>query len=227
MLSNVGFMGIPVLRSIFGDGVLFYVGLYNLPFNFVAFSIGLMMLNQGNKENSFNPRLFINPPVVAILVGLILFIFQIQLPEAIHGSLSLVGDITIPLSMLVIGGMLADVSMRETWSNWRIYVVSLVRLIILPLVVYVILKPFADNIYVLAVPVMVTAMPAATYVSVLADQYGGNALLGSQGVFITTLLSVFTIPLMAMLFLWSCQLFSPEGLKKIPLGILYIIKINP
>lgn len=201
MLSNVGFMGIPVLSAIFGEGVLFYVGIYNLPFNFVAFSIGLMMLNQGNINGKFNPRLFLSPAVVSILVGLILFAFNIKLPEAIDGTLTLVGDTTIPLSMLVIGGMLAAVKMKETWSNWRIYIVSLIRLIILPLIVYLILKPFADNLYVLAIPVMVTAMPAASFVSVLADQYGGNAILGSQGVFISTLFSVITIPLLALLFI--------------------------
>src|SRR5690554_1751701 len=98
MLSNVGFMGIPVLSAIFGEGVLFYVGIYNLPFNFVAFSIGLMMLNQGNTNGKFNPRLFLSPAVVSILIGLILFAFNINLPEPIDGTLNLVGDTTIPLS---------------------------------------------------------------------------------------------------------------------------------
>jgi predicted permease len=200
MLSNVGFMGIPVLSAIFGEWVLFYVGIYNLPFNFVAFSIGLMMLNQGNTNGKFNPRLFLSPGVVSIFVGLILFAFNINLPEAIDGTLNLVGDTTTPLSMLVIGGMLAEVKMKETWSNWRIYIVSLVRLIILPLLVFIIIKPFAEDVYMLAIPVMVTAMPAASFVSVLADQYGGNAILGSQGVFLSTLFSVITIPLLALLF---------------------------
>ena len=131
MFSNVGFMGYPVVQSIFGSDALFYASIFNLPFNLLIMTLGVYLLCRGNKNYDFSIKSFVNPVVVSILIGFILFIFRIKLPVFINNTLELLGDLTTPLSMLIIGSMLCESPAKECFFNKKLYLIVFIRLYLL------------------------------------------------------------------------------------------------
>ncbi|MGB3367563.1 MAG: AEC family transporter, partial [Acidaminobacteraceae bacterium] len=106
-----------------------------------------------------------------------------------------IGSTTTPLSMMFIGFILADVNLRELYTDKGPFAVSFVRLLILPLIVLFVLKAFGLEGYMVSIPVLLTAMPAAANTSILASRYGGDVKLASKAAFVSTLLSILTIPI--------------------------------
>lgn len=199
VFANVGFMGFPVLTAILGKESLFYGAIFNLPFNFLVYTIGIYFLKKKSEnKNDLTWKIFVNPGVVAVLIGLILFIFNIKLPFALNQAVIMIGDLTVPLSMLIIGGVLTNIHLKEVLSNWRIYLFSLLRLIAFPLMVLCIVRLFTSNEYIIGTAFILTAMPMATNGVILAEQYEGNARLASEAIFVSTLLSIVTIPVIAL-----------------------------
>lgn len=199
MFSNVGFMGYPVLEVIFGPEALFYGAIYNLPFNFLIFTVGIILLRAGRREqDSMNWKIFINPGAIAVCIGFILFTFSLHLPEAVAGAVDMMGSTTTPLSMIIVGALLFNIRVRQIFGNWRIYVVCAVRLFIIPLIVFLILRLFYNDTLMIGVPVIIAAMPAAANTAILAEEYKANGELASQGVFISTLVSIISIPIVSL-----------------------------
>lgn len=197
---NVAFMGYPVITAIFGKGALFYASLYMLPFNLLAFTVGILMLKRtGGGLSDLDPKILLNPGVTAVVVGLIFFLTSFTLPGPIGGAVTLLGDLTTPLSMVVIGGVLAEMAFKSVFSNWRVYVVSVMRLLLVPLLTWVILRSFITDPLMLGIPVILAAMPSAANAVLLAEEYKSDAELASQGVFISTLFCIITIPMIAEL----------------------------
>ncbi|WP_058486274.1 AEC family transporter [Defluviitalea phaphyphila] len=200
MFSNVGFMGYPVLNAVFGEDSLFYAAIYNLPFNVLIFTIGIWLLKKdSNSKINFNWKLFINPGIIAVIIGFIIFVFSIPVPYIIKGTLDLLGSTTTPLSMIVVGGLLTHSKLKDTFSNWRIYFISFIRLIIMPLIIWSILAPFINHPLLLGIPVIIASMPAAANTAILAEEYGANGEIASQAIFISTLISIVTIPFIALI----------------------------
>jgi len=201
MFSNVGFMGFPILSAIFGNEALFYASIYNLPFNLLTFTLGVYLLVK-NTDNGFRLAKghILNPGVFAVVIGFVFFAASIKLPVFIGEPLKLLGDTTIPLSMFLIGAMLRKGKLHHIFMNWRIYIISIIRLIVIPLILYFSLEHFISDKMLLGVIVMIGAMPAAASTPILAEEFGGSSEIAAQGVFISTLLSVLTIPLISLLF---------------------------
>jgi predicted permease len=193
--GNVGFMGYPVIQSIFGDGAAFYVTLFNIPFNILLFSVGIIMVS-GNHAK-FNPKLLLTPTLFTSLAAVIIFAFKLTMPQIIVQTTQLVGHITTPAAMLIIGSTLAAIPIKEVFSEWRIYPLTLVRLIAVPVLTWLVLRLFVSNSLILGVLVVEAGMPTATAAAMLCMAYGGNEKLASKGIFITTLFSIVTIPLVA------------------------------
>lgn len=202
MFSNVGFMGYPITAAVFGEEGVFYTAIFNLPFNLLVFTIGIIFLSSNqDKKTKIDLKLLINPGIIAVLIGFVIFYFKIPLPLAIKGSLNLLGSVTTPISMIVIGGLLAKISINKIFSNYRVYLIAIFKLFLVPIVVYFSLRSFVDGVYLLGVPVLLSAMPVAVNSAILAEEYKGNAELASQTVFISTLFSIFSIPIITMLFI--------------------------
>lgn len=204
VFSNVGFMGFPVIEAVFGKEALFYTAIYNLPFNLLVFTVGIIMLVKGHESEkgkafTIGWKHLLSPVMVAIIVGFVLFLTQIKLPGPVLKAFSLTGSITTPLSMLLIGAMLAGASLRETIRDGRLYIIALIRLLVWPLGVFFALRLVTDNFWFIAIPTIITAMPAAANTALLANEYDANEKLASQTIFISTLFSVLTIPLIAAL----------------------------
>lgn len=195
LFPNTAFIGYPVVTAIFGNIGVLYAAVFNLPFNFGAFSLGPLFLASGGKKK-FNPKVLINPGIFAALGALTLLITGFRFPFVIEDMVGSVGSTTTPLAMMIIGSNLADSSFKEVFGNPRIYFYTLFRLALMPVCMWLVLRPFVADPVILGTAVVLVGMPAATNVTVLSAQYGGNERLGSQGVLMTTLFSVITIPLL-------------------------------
>lgn len=202
MFSNVGFMGFPILSAIFGEEALFYASIYNLPFNLLTFTLGVYLLvKNSHNDFKFAKEHILNPGVFSVIIGFLLFIFSVKLPVFIGEPIKLLGDTTIPLSMFLIGAMLRKGKLHHIFMNWRIYIISIIRLIAIPFILYFTLRNFISDRLFLGVIVIIAAMPAAASAPILAEEFGGSSEIAAQGVFISTLLSVVTIPLISLLFI--------------------------
>ena len=193
VFGNVGFMGFPVIQSIFGAGAVFYVTIFNIVFSVLCFSVGIVMVS--GKGGKINPRLFVNPTMIVSVLTVVLFYTKPPIPSIISDTVGLFGQLTTPSAMLVLGSTLALIPFKEVFAEVRIYPLSVVKLIAAPILTWLVLRLFISDPLMLGVLTVLAAMPTATNAAMLSMEYGGNEKLASKGVFLTTLLSVATVPL--------------------------------
>lgn len=214
IFSNVGFMGIPVIKSIFGDGAMIYVAFYILGYNIMLYTVGMFLAQKAGAEEQevrntlalekksgvaeFFKRL-INPGVVAALFAVVIFAFGIQLPELVLTFCDYMGNTTIPLSMIMIGISMAQANVKEVFTDWRIYVFILLRMIALPIAVTFALKgvvaAYAIDPVVFGVFVVELGMPVGSIIVMMTRECGTDAAYCTRGVVLSTLASIITIPL--------------------------------
>jgi hypothetical protein len=158
------------------------------------------MLTEGRGEG-FNPRLLINPGIAASIIGLALFLGSIEIPGPFIDSIDLLGNVTTPLAMIVVGAMLATFPAREMVGNWRIWAASAILLLAIPAAYCYILAPIVPDPFINGIMITMAAMPAAANTVIFAEQYGADSRLASQIVFVSTIGSLVTIPLIATVLL--------------------------
>lgn len=198
LFSNCGFMGYPVVESIYGKIGLFYAALFNIPFNILMWTAGVFIFS-GKGDIKSAKKALLNPGIVSVFIGLFIFLFSIKLPIPIQKTLELVGSMTTPLSMIIIGSTLADSKIASIFESKSIYFGTIVRLILIPVITFVVLKFIGLKDFYLSIPVIITSMPAAANTVIMAEKFGGDAEFASKIVFITTVLSAITIPLVLIL----------------------------
>lgn len=198
VFSNAAFMGYPVLQALYGDMGIFYASVYTIPFRIFMWSLGVALFTKASGKGSLK-KILLNPPIIAVAVGLVIFLTPFKFPSLISKTFNLVGSITTPLSMIVIGALLADMKIRDIFSDFAVFYGSFVRLIALPVVVLFSFRAFGVNKILLDIMVILTAMPAGSMTAILAERYKANASFASRCVFVSTIFSVLTIPLMIML----------------------------
>lgn len=220
--SNVGFMGFPVAQSVLGPESLFMVSVYNIPFQILAFSVGIVLIrgagpaapagaevpSAAGRTRPASGRLggilagakaFMNPAVLAAVVGFALFLLSIRIPEPLYSAMLLLGETTTPLAMAVIGAVLAGSKLGKVFANPRIWITTAYRLALHPLIVYGLAAAFGLRGLELAVPVLIAAMPVAANTTILAGVYGGDEVSASGMVFISTILSLASIPILGLI----------------------------
>jgi len=216
VFGNSGFMGFPVVQAIFGVTAAYYVGLFNIPFNILVFSLGIYLISRrstpqdtqapgapdGEKTGGgFSPKFLLNPVLLAIFLTIPLAVTGVQPPVIVADFFEITGSLTTPGAMLVIGSTLAMVPLKSIFREWQIIPVTLLKLIIIPLLTWLILRLIVDDQLMLGVLVVLAGMPTAAMASMLAIEYKGNEQIASAGVFVTTLLCGVTVPLLVYLLL--------------------------
>jgi len=198
VFPNTMFMGIPVALAVLGPSSLFYVILFNVPFYFLVFTLGVWLLARGRPEK-IDLSVLLSPGLIAAIVGLVLFLVHYTIPAPVEYGLDLVGSATTPLAMLVVGAMLATLPLARLAGDWRVYLVTALRLLVFPVAAFLVLSPFIADRLLLGVAVLLIAMPVAANSVLLSEEYKVDATLASQGVFISTVLCLATIPLLELL----------------------------
>ena len=195
--GNVSFIGYPVCDAVFGSKAVFCASVLNIPFNLLVFTIGVSFINGGKAKSAFSPKLILSPCVIASLIAVVIAIARIEMPVPVGEWFHLLGDLTTPCALLIIGSSLSHIPVRDMFGNRFVYSMTLLRLIVLPLAVGAVLALMGINPFVSDVAVVLSAMPVATNGIMLCLQYGKDERVMTQGLFFTTLMSVVTIPLVA------------------------------
>lgn len=146
-------------------------------------------------------KTFVTPCMISSILAIVLALFHAEAPALISDTCTMIGNITTPAALMIIGSSLADMPIRQMFNNFRIYLFSLVRLILIPLATYVVFGWFIHDRLLLGICVIVSAMPVASNGTMLCLQYHADEELMAQGTFLTTVFSIFTIPLLALLFM--------------------------
>lgn len=199
IFSNCGFMGYPVLEGLFGKIGVFYGSIFNIPFNLFMLSYGTMLYT-GKKDIRTLKAALKHPGIIATVLGILMFTFSISIPSPLYKALSSVGSMTTPLSMIIVGSMLAEIKFKEIFSGFLVYYASFMRLIIAPLVTIIILKLLHADRLLFQISLTIETMPVAVIATVLAEKYGADTKLASRCIFISTIISMITIPIILMNF---------------------------
>lgn len=192
--ANVGFIGIPVCTLFFGEEALIYAVILMLPFNVLSYSFGTLMLTGGIRN--FQLKRLFTPCVTASLLALVLTLARVRPPAVVGDCLNFVGDITTPMSLLIIGSLLAGLPMGQVFASPRLWGLSALRLAALPVALFLILKGLGTETLVAQVAVTQMAMPVAANGTMLCLEYGGDQDCMAQATFLTTLLSMVTVPVL-------------------------------
>lgn len=206
MFGNVGFMGYPIVASIFGHEAVFYAAVLNVVNTFTVFTIGTMLVvgkNQStaaekemSRKKMLRKVLYSTPMLSAYLTMLIVALEIKDIPEFISQPLTMIGNITVPAALLIIGSSMSQLPLRALLGNGTIYATTLMRLAILPVGIHYLMTLLGFSSFVVGINTVVIAMPVATYGTILCLRHGKDTTLITEVTFITTLLAMISIPLL-------------------------------
>jgi predicted permease len=208
IFSNNGFMGFPIVLSVFGATGLFYIILANMAVILLQYTLCIAMIkkdaavrSQLPQKESLKNRLkaVFDVPLDAALLSLAIFLLRIPVHEGLQGIFSSVGAMMAPLSMIIIGIQLAQSNVRDALLNPRLIAVAAVRLVLMPFLVFFALKLVNLDALVRCVIVLSFAMPCAALPVVFAQEYGANAKLAAEGAFLSTMFSMGSLPIACIL----------------------------
>ncbi len=198
--SNVGFMGIPLVNGIYGTEGVFYVTASITMFNIFLWTQGVIMMS-GSSEWSLKAMLkkLMSPSIIAIIVGLICFLFQLMVPKTVKTAFDYIANINTPFAMLIAGVTIGKTNFKELLKRYRIYLVAFVKLLLIPGLLLLLYSRFHFSETVFIVAVIMAAAPSATTGILFSIKYEKNSVLAAEIFTVTTLLSAVTIPLMVKL----------------------------
>ena len=199
IFSNLGYMGYPLAEALFGAGGTFYVTVFVLAFQLVCWTYGVYLLSGDVKALSL--RSFVSPCIIAALLAYFLYFTRIPCPSFLYKIIYQVGSVTSPLAMMIIGCSLAYMKAGQIFGKWQVYLVAFFRMLVMPLLFGLVLKQFMKDQVMLSVSLILLSMPSGTNATIMSYRFGADEKMASAGVFLTTLLSVGTVPLiMSILF---------------------------
>ena len=202
IFSNLGFMGLPLVSGIYGKGAVIYVSFYMLMYNVLFYTYGIYIAGKYSPQEGarFEWKKLINPGFLFSLLAILIFFLQIHIPEAFGTFISYMGNTAVPLSMILIGVFMAKIDLKTIFTNIKIYIFSLLKLLIIPIILILLLKRLPFDKTILGVFVLMSGMPVGSLVILLADEYGIGSEEGVQGIMLTTILSLITLPIVSLFF---------------------------
>lgn len=199
--GNVAFMGFPVIIAIFGHEGMIYAAMATASFNVLTFTVGVRIFKNAPPEAKRVKFLFKNPALLSTIIGLIFFVSGLRFPAAIENGIALLGGLTTPLSMILIGAILGRHKLKESFIDKKLILPSAARLIVIPMLSFFALYFLLPNQLMLGTIVTLMAMPAAASTAIFAEQFQSDTHAAAKIVVVSTILSMITIPLMMLIFL--------------------------
>ncbi|MCD8324427.1 MAG: AEC family transporter [Clostridiales bacterium] len=199
MLANNGFMGLPLALSVFGSEGMFLMALGNVITNLLIFSVGIKLLtwHYDIKDRISLRKMLVNNINIAVVVGFVFLLGKIPVPDIVDQLLGYLSNITSGLSMLVVGLSLSRLAFREVFQDKKMFLLAAIRLIAIPLIVIAVLAvlPFEMDELTRDILILTAVLPTSSAQSMITEQYHTNTTAAGRAVFITTLFSVVTVPL--------------------------------
>lgn len=206
IFPNVGFMGMPVITSIFGMESMIYIVFYMLGYNLLLYTYGLALARRAAVDAGNAPqgearggwRRMINPGMVSSVVAIAIFLLQIPLPTPVVSLCDYMGNATIPLSMLLIGMSIAKADLKKIFANKIVYAFAAFKMVLIPLAVIFLFRPLKADPVVFGVFALQLSMPVGSILTLLAKENGADEAVCTNGIVLSTLASIVTIPLVCM-----------------------------
>ena len=192
---NISYIGYPIVQALFGMDASFYVTVIVLCSQLLMWSYGVHLVS-GRGRFRWQWSILKNHCLIASLTAYVIYLTGLKVPELVASMCSFIGQITSPLIMLITGSALALMPLRNVFLNGKLYAMYTVKLVLLPLAAYFLLRGVLSDGLLLGVIVVVLCIPSATNATNIAYLYGGNHELASSGVMLSTLLSMVTMPLL-------------------------------
>lgn len=212
IFSNNAFMGYPVVSALFGNSAIFYATIFNMMFNIMLFSLGIYLIRKdagidGEKEEApvipkkriYAIRQVLNNGVIASIIALVVYFSGVKLPGVISEPCGFIGNVCMPLSMMVIGSSIANYSLKEIFSEKKVYLITFVRLVLMPVLVYFAMHLFTDNMELIKIATITIGMPIASVVAMASAPYKNQGKAAAIAVVFTTLCSLITTPVMCLI----------------------------
>jgi len=196
IFTNVGFMGIPVIQSIYGAGGVARLSMFILMFNLFFFSYGILLIASGEKINF---KAMLNPCIIGALCGLLCGTTGLHFPAVIEDTMKAIGAMNTPLAMMIIGGSVAHSDVRTALRNPRLYRVSFLRMIVMPLLILLVMLPLPFDRMLVGICVLLASMPIAGNCSMVSSVYAPGDMTSSHATIVSTLASAATLPLICAL----------------------------
>ncbi len=201
MFFNFAYTGYPILESLYGQEALFYASVFNIGLFVLTVTVGTYVVKKAGKDDSdcrVTWRDILSPPFLSLMASIVLMLLSVKLPVFLDQSIRNIGATTTPIALLMTGMIIAR-EQSFTWRNWRVFLICLFRLLLIPVGVLLVLKALGCSGSGLYVPVILSANPVAVNVVLFAENYGAPADEAANIVVWTSVLSVLTIPLVNLL----------------------------
>ena len=196
--TNVGFIGIPVARAILPGNAILYVIVCNVMYCLLFYTHGIIILSNGREK--MNIKKVASPGTIMAILSLVIFWFGLTPPPIISNSITFIGNATIFLSMTLLGVSIARSKFSDGLKNIRVWIYIAVRMILLPVAMFLILKAFkCDSVSILALCLM-AAMPIGNLPLIQSEKMGEDTSLLSSSITITTIASIFIITILMSIF---------------------------
>ena len=195
---NCGFMAIPLLAAAFGGDGVFYGSAYLVVFTALSWSHGLYLYSGDKKTLSF-VKIATTPGMIGIVVGMLLFLTGLRLPSPLFAAVDYMTGLNTPVAMILLGVFLAEVDLKKAFLHTKLYVVSALRLVIIPVIAILIGRLFNLDDHLLSATIITAACPVATVAALFAAKYDLDTAYASEMVAINTLISIITIPVIVAL----------------------------
>lgn len=210
VFGNINFIGFPVVGALFGEYAIFYASLLSIPFNLMVFLLGVYLITNDKSLLKLRFKTLFSPCLSATYIAIALVLYNIHVYEPIVKTCDLIGQITIPISLLIIGSALADIPIKHMIGKPIMYVVIALKQIVIPCLILLIFlltpldRKYADVLMILS------AMPIAAYGTMFCLKYGKEheAETLAQATFLSTLFSLITIPILSTFLSLSYSLLS-------------------
>lgn len=202
IINNASFMGFPIILAMYGEGAMFYAALINIPTNLFSFSYGAWVMAKHSSQDAKSPSLgknLLSPGFVASILVIVFFVFDWRLPVVMVDLFKMVGAMTTPLAMLVIGMTMAKLDLKFALMSREVYAIAFIKMLVFPILIYLLFGSFISNPIILSVLIVIASMPGAAVSTSFAILYDADVSLAARYVFVSTLLSVVTIPLIVNL----------------------------
>ncbi len=198
--GNMGYMALPLCNAILGSEGVFYCSAGVVAFNILSFTHGIWCINKGESGTKFElKRLFLNPGVISVLIGLPLFVFDVDLPDVVDSAVNHIANLNTPLAMLFLGTYIANTDLKTMFKEKNNYLVILLKTIALPLIMFCIFKLFGIGGALLTACMISASVPSANNTVMFSAKYGKDTGVASKIVAMCSLVSVFTMPIMIAL----------------------------
>ena len=195
--ANAGFMGLPLIRAVLGERAVIYTVVAIAAFNLCQWTHGVALM--GGRGQVSVKKALLNPGTVGLAVGLVLLLSGLRLPAMAGKAVGYFGALNTPLAMVVIGGQMARSGLLQTFRQKALYAASALRLVVVPLAVALALLPFHLDALVYCTAVILAGAPVAGTTSIFAQKFGRDPTASAQFVTLSTLLSILTLPVIAVL----------------------------